>query len=130
MEKNQETFSYTYSARQQEEVQSIRQKYLPAQEDKMERLRRLHHSATKKAQVWALVLGVVGALIMGSGMSLVMTDIGKVIGLGNSLLPGIVVGMLGMVTVALAWPVYTRVLTKERQRIAPEIIRLSDELLR
>ena len=59
-----------------------------------------------------------------------MTDIGKVIGLGNSLLPGIVVGILGMVTVALAWPVYTRVLTKERQRIAPEIIRLSDELLR
>ena len=130
MENNQKTFNYTYSARQQEEVQSIRQKYLPAQEDKMERLRRLHHSATKKAQVWALVLGVVGALIMGSGMSLVMTDIGKVIGLGNSLLPGIVVGMLGMVAVALAWPVYTRVLTKERQRIAPEIIRLSDELLR
>ena len=130
MENNQKTFNYTYSARQQEEVQSIRQKYLPAQEDKMERLRRLHHSATKKAQVWALVLGVVGALIMGSGMSLVMTDIGKVIGLGNSLLPGIVVGMLGMVTAALAWPVYTRVLTKERQHIAPEIIRLSDELLR
>ena len=130
MDKNQETFIYTYSAQQQEEVQNIRKKYLPSEEDKMERLRRLHHSATQKAQVWALVLGVVGALIMGSGMSLVMTDIGKVIGLGNSLLPGIVVGILGMVTVALAWPVYTRVLTKERQRIAPEILRLTDALLK
>lgn len=130
MEKNQETFTYTYSAQQQEEVQNIRKKYLPPEEDKMERLRKLHHSATQKAQVWALVLGVVGALIMGTGMSLVMTDIGAVVGLNNALIPGIVIGVIGMIPVALAYPTYNRVLKKERQRIAPEILRLSDELMK
>ena len=130
MEKNQETFTYTYSAQQREEVQNIRKKYLPPEEDKMERLRKLHNSATQKAQVWALVLGVVGALIMGTGMSLVMTDIGAAVGLNNALIPGIVIGIIGMIPVALAYPTYNRVLKKERQRIAPEILRLSDELMK
>lgn len=130
MEKNQETFTYTYSAQQQEEVQNIRKKYLPPEEDKMERLRKLHHSATQKAQVWALVLGFVGALIMGTGMSLVMTDIGAVVGLNGALIPGIVIGVIGMIPVVLAYPTYHRILQKERQRIAPEILRLSDELMK
>ena len=130
MEKNQETFSYTYSAQQQKEVQNIRKKYLPPEEDKMERLRKLHYSATQKAQIWALVLGVVGALIMGTGMSLVMTDIGKIVGLTNALIPGILIGIIGMIPVVFAYPTYNRVLKKERQRIAPEILRLSDELMK
>ena len=130
MEKNQETFTYTYSAQQQEEVQNIRKKYLPPEEDKMERLRKLHNSATQKAQVWSLVLGIVGALIMGSGMSLVMTDIGEMIGLSNALIPGIVIGVIGMIPVILAYPTYNRVLKKERERIAPEILRLTDELMK
>ena len=130
MERNQETFSYTYSAQQQEEIKNIRKKYLPPEEDKMERLRKLHHSATQKAQTWALVLGVIGALIMGSGMSLVMTNIGEMIGLTNTLIPGIVIGVIGMIPVGLAYPTYNRILKKERQRIAPEILRLSDELMK
>lgn len=130
MEKNQETFTYTYSAQQQEEIKNIRKKYLAPEEDKMAQLRKLHHSASQKAQVWALVLGVVGALIMGTGMSLVMTDIGAVVGLNNALIPGILIGVIGMIPVALAYPTYNRVLKKERQRIAPEILRLSDELMK
>lgn len=130
MEKNQETFSYTYSARQQEEIESIRKKYLPPEENKMERLRSLHNSATRKAQICALVLGVVGALIMGSGMSLVMTDIGESLGLTKALIPGIVIGVIGMLPLGLAYPAYNHVLKKERQRIAPEILRLSDELMK
>ena len=96
----------------------------------MERLRKLHHSATQKAQAWALVLGVLGALIMGSGMSLVMTDIGEMIGLSNAFIPGIVIGIIGMIPVAFAYPTYNHILKKERQRIAPEILRLSDELMK
>ena len=130
MEKNQETFSYTYSAQQQEEVQNIRKKYLLPEEDKMERLRKLHHSATQKAQAWALVLGVIGALIMGIGMSLVMTDIGEMIGLSNAFIPGIVICIIGMIPVAFAYPTYNHILKKERKRIAPEILRLSDELIK
>ena len=130
MENNQEVFNYTYSAQLQEEVQNIRKKYLPPEEDKMAKLRKLHHSATQKAQVWALVLGVVGALIMGTGMSLVMTDFGKLLGMGSTLVPGVIIGVLGMVPAALAYPTYNRVLKKERERIAPEILRLSEELLK
>ena len=130
MEKNQETFTYTYSAHQQEEVENIRKKYLPAEENKMEQLRKLHNSATQKAQAWAIVLGVVGTLVMGSGMSLVMTDIGELLGLSETLIPGIIIGLIGMIPVGFAYPIYTRILKKERRRIAPEILRLSDELMK
>ena len=125
---NNQSFEYTYSAQQQQEIEAIRNKYLPKEEDKMERLRRLHHSASQKAQAWALTLGILGALILGTGMSLCMTDLGAALG-SLAMVLGIVVGLLGLVPVALAYPVYNRVLKKERERIAPEILRLTDELL-
>jgi len=128
--KESEGFSYTYSAREQEEVRKIRQKYQPHEEDKMEQLRRLDASVTKKGTVVTLVLGIVGALILGSGMSLIMTDSGEMIGLTNTLIPGIVIGVIGMIPVGFAYPTYNRILKKERQRIAPEILRLSDELMK
>ena len=71
-----------------------------------------------------------GALIMGTGMSLVMTDMGRHFGMSNALIPGIVIGILGMLPVALAYPAYNHVLKKERERIAPEILRLTEELLK
>lgn len=131
MENNQEKeiFSYTYSAQQQEEIKNIRKKYLPPEEDKMEQLRKLHHSAARKAHIFSIVLGILGTLIMGTGMSLVMTDIGSAIGLKHALIPGVVIGVIGMLQIALAYPTYHYILKKERQRIAPEILRLSDELL-
>ena len=130
MEEKNETFHYTYSARQQEEIKRIRNQYTAPADDKMEQLRKLDRQVTRKAQVWALVLGVMGALVMGTGMSLVMTDIGAVIGLRHALIPGIVIGLIGMVPVALAYPVHNGILKKERQRMAPEILRLTDELMK
>lgn len=126
---NKENFSYTYSAQQRKEVEAIRNKYMPQQEDKMEQLRRLHAIPTQKAQAASLAVGIIGALIMGTGMSLAMTDIGTVLG-GLAMVLGIAVGIAGMVLVALAYPLYNRVLKKERERIAPEILRLTDELLK
>lgn len=126
---NHSPFEYTYSADQQKEVAAIRQKYLPREEDKMEQLRRLHGSATEKAQAASIAMGVTGALVLGTGMSLCMTELGA--GLGAfAMVIGIFTGLVGMVMVGLAYPVYNRVLQKERRRIAPEIIRLSDELLK
>ena len=127
MENN--AFEYTYSAQQQQEVEAIRKKYLPQEEDKMEKLRRLHYSATQKAQAASIAIGVLGTLILGTGMSLCMTELGAVLG-HLSMVIGILVGVLGLVMVALAYPIYNRVLRKERQRIAPEILRLSEELLK
>mgnify|MGYP003529253976 CR=1 FL=1 len=97
--------------------------------DHMEQLRRLHGIPTQKAQAASLAVGVIGALIMGTGMSLVMTEIGAALG-SLAMVLGILVGIVGMVLVALAYPLYNRVLKKQREKIAPEILRLSDELLK
>lgn len=128
MEENNKTFHYTYSAEQQKEIRRIRKKYAAPEEDKMEQLRRLDRRAGQKAQAWAVALGVMGALALGTGMSLVMTELSGLLG-GMAMLVGIPVGLLGIVLVALAYPVYNRILKRERRKIAPEILRLADELL-
>lgn len=126
---NKENFTFTYSAKQQKEVEAIRKKYLPQEADKMEQLRKLHGIPTQKAQASSLAVGVIGALTMGTGMSLAMTDIGAAVG-NLAMVLGIAVGIGGMVLVALAYPIYNRVLKRQRKKIAPEILRLSDELLK
>ena len=129
---DKEGFSFTYSAAQRQEIENIRKKYLPKTEDKMEQLRQLHHSASRKARGWALSVGVIGALALGTGMSLVTTDLGAMLGIYTQLawVIGVVVGVLGLVLVALAYPAHERILKKERERIAPEILRLTDELMK
>ncbi len=130
-EEKKETFTYTYSAQQQEEIRKIRQKYLPTEKtgvDKMERLRALDRGVTKKASVTALTVGIISALVMGFGMSLSMTDLPAALGISNPLIPGIVIGVIGMVGVIAAHPLYQFITRKERERIAPEILRLADEL--
>ena len=122
------SFEYTYSAERQQEIEAIRKKYLPPEEDKMEQLRRLHSIPTQKAQAASIAIGVLGTLILGTGMSLCMTELGAALG-HLAMVIGILVGLFGLVMVALAYPVYNIVLRKERQRIAPEILRLSEELL-
>ena len=77
---NNEEFRFTYSAQQQKEVEAIRNQYLPKEADKLEQLRKLHAIPTQKAQAASLAAGITGALIMGSGMSLAMTDIGAALG--------------------------------------------------
>lgn len=129
MDNQEKAFQYTYSAEEQAEVENIRKKYLPKEEDKMEQLRKLHNGTTAKAQAWAIAIGVIGALTLGTGMSLFMTQLGATLG-NLSMVIGVILGLGGIVLVALAYPVYNRVLKKERERIAPEILRLSEELLK
>ena len=137
MENNNNTpngFSYTYSAREQAEVKRIRSKYtVPADaEDKLTRLRRLDASVTQTAQIVALVLGIVGALTLGFGMSLIMSDLPVMLGMGSTvaMVLGIVVGVIGAALASLAYPVYNAIVKAKRQKLAPEIIRLADELTR
>ena len=120
---NKETFSYTYSAKEQEEIKKIREKYVPKEFNKMEQLRRLDASVTQKGTVISLVVGIIGALILGTGMSMCMvwTEL---------FVLGIIVGVVGIVMVSAAYPLYSYVTKKEREKIAPEIIRLTDELMK
>ncbi len=131
---NKESFNYTYSAKEQEEIKAIRKKYVtPEQtEDKMAQLRRLDAGVTQKAQAVSLVFGVIGALLLGLGMSLAMTDLGEILGShrGMAMLLGIIIGIVGIILVSLAYPIYNRIVKIEREKIAPEIIRLTDELMK
>lgn len=122
-------FRYSYSARNNEEILAIRSKYLPKSESKLEELKELDTKVKRPANVFAYIFGTISAIIMGCGMSLAMTDISG-LSIFLSMLIGIPVGLVGIVLVALAYPLYRSVLKKARKRIAPEIIRLSDELLK
>ncbi len=120
------TFSMTYSAQQQAEIASIRKKYAP-QVDQMEQLRALDAAVGRRATVLSLLFGIGGALILGTGMSLIMTDLG--LALGAWAMPvGVAAGIVGGILLACAYPVYRRVLQKEREKAAPQILRLIEEM--
>lgn len=122
--KNKDTFQYTYSAKEQEELQQIRSKYLPKEESKMEKLRRLDAGASQKATLFSLIAGIIGALILGLGMSCCM------VWAGPWFVPGIAIGITGIVLICLAYPTYLRVLKKEQARIAPMVLQLTEELMK
>ena len=126
------SFSYVYSADEQEEIRKIRKKYEFQEEDPMSRIRKLDNSVTQKATAISLVFGVIGVLVMGSGMSFIMTDLGSVIGLSGNIpwVLGMLTGVIGLILVALAYPMYNNVLKKEREKVASEILELTEELMR
>jgi len=119
-----ERFQYTYSAKEQQELQKLREKYLPKEASKLEQLRRLDQSVTRKGTAVSLIFGILGALILGLGMSCIMVwD-------KTLFIPGITIGVIGMTVMALAYPMYHRITEKERKKVAPEILRLTDELMK
>ena len=122
MSDKKDTFHFSYSAKQQEEIRKIREKYLPKEENKMEQLRRLDESTTRPGTIAAIIVGVIGALLLGVGMSCTM------VWAEQFFIPGVIVGVLGIALVGAAYPLYSRVTKKHRERLAPEIIRLTDEL--
>lgn len=130
----QNGFSYTYSAKEQAELKRIREKYTPPTEveDKMARLRRLDAGVTQTAQIVALVFGVIGTLVLGFGMSLIMTDLAEILGKHQdmAMVIGIIIGVLGGVLASLAYPIYNVIVKAKRKKLAPEIIRLADELMK
>ena len=106
---------------EQEEIRRIREKYQPRETSKLERLRELDRSVTRKGTAAALTLGVLGLLILGTGMSLCLV--------WAMYLPGIPLGLAGMALAGMADPVCQRITRRERERLAPEILRLTEELL-
>ena len=121
---DRESFEFTYSAKQQEEVEKIRNKYLPKEENKMEQLIRLDKEAERPGTIASIIIGVLGALILGAGMSCVLVWNSSI----ELFIAGIVVGILGMVVAGFAYPVYKKVTEKERAKVADQILALSKEL--
>ena len=131
---NNEGFSYTYSAREQSEIKKIREKYTQKteEEDKMTRLRRLDAGVTRTAMTVSLTFGVFGLLILGFGMSLCMTELYSAFSLseGAAMAVGISIGIFGGAIAALAYPIFTFTVKRLRKKLSPEIIRLTDELMK
>ena len=117
-----EMFEYTYSAPRQSEVRKIREKYLPKEVTKLDQLRALDAGVTKRGTAVSLVHGVLYALVLGLGMSCCLVWAGILFVLG------IVIGCIGLAGVAATYPIYNRIVKQDRETIAPEILRLTEEL--
>lgn len=118
----EETFEYTYSAKRQEEIEAIKSKYLPPKEDKMEQLRKLDASVTLHATMWSISVGTIGTLMFGGGMSCILA------GTEAMFIPGIILGVIGFAVMGVAYPFYVRMVKKQREKIAPQILALAEEL--
>ena len=124
MEENEKKFTYTYSAGEQEEIKKIRQKYLRPEENKMEQLRKLDESVSKKGMAVSLVIGTISVLVLGIGMCFTM------VWADTLFIPGIGIGILGMAGIGLTFPLYRRITKKQREKLAPKIMELTDELMK
>lgn len=122
MNQNDNDFSYSYSAEIQDEVDRIRQKYLPEQDDKMAMLRKLDKQAEIPGLAISLFTGAAGTALLGIGLS------GILIADEKYFIPGIIVGSIGLAIVGCAYPLYSAITRKQRQKIASKVLRLADEL--
>lgn len=109
-------------------VQKIRTQYTEKQHTELDELRALDRKVKMSANAFAYGFGAVSALTMGSGMSLIMTDIGQTIGVTSPMTPGIVIGLVGLAMAITNYPIYKGILTGRRKKYAQQIIALSDRL--
>lgn len=111
-------------------VQKIRTQYTEKQYTDLDELKALDAKVKRPANTFAYVFGTVSALVMGSGMSLVMTDVGAVFGMTSTMLPGIVIGIVGLLMALVNYPVYKNMLTSRRKKYAGEILELSEKIMK
>ena len=109
-------------------VQKIRTQYTEKQHTELDELRALDHKVKAPANTFAYIFGSLSALIMGSGMSLVMTDVGQTVGIASPMVPGIVIGVVGLVMAIVNYPIYKNILSGRRKKYAQQIIALSDRI--
>ena len=110
-------------------VQKIRTQYTEKEHTELDALKALDAKVKKPANVFAYTYGSVSAIIMGSGMSLVMTDIGAMIGLTATMVPGIVIGIAGLAMALTTYPIYKKILHSRKSKYAPQIMALSEKLM-
>ena len=110
-------------------VQKIRTQYTEKQHTELDALKALDAKVKKPANVFAYVYGSISAIIMGAGMSLVMTDIGAKIGLAATMIPGIAIGVVGMILALTTYPIYKGILNSRKKKYGPEILKLSEKIM-
>ena len=111
-------------------VKKIRTQYTEKEHTGLDALKELDTKVKRPANVFAFIFGIISTIIMGSGMSLVMTDIAKTVGIQNPMLYGIVIGIVGMFMAIVNYPIYKGILSARRKKYADEIIALSDKIMK
>ena len=111
-------------------VQKIRTQYTEKEHTGLDKLKELDAKVKRPANVFAYIFGSISAIIMGSGMSLVMTDIAETVGIENPMLYGIVIGVVGMLMAIINYPIYIGILGSRRKKYADKIIALSDKIMK
>lgn len=111
-------------------VQKIRTQYTEKENKGIDELKALDTKVKRPANVFGYVFGSIGAIVMGGGMSLCMTDIGATLGLENTMVPGIVIGIVGMLMAIINYPIYKGILDSRRKKYADKIIALSDKIMK
>ena len=110
-------------------AQKIRTQYMEKAPSELDALRELDAKVKRPANVFAYIFGSISAIVMGAGMSLVMTDIGATIGITGALVPGILVGALGLGMALLTYPMYKGILNSRKKKYGAEILALSDKIM-
>ena len=111
-------------------VQKIRTQYTEKQHTELDELKALDAKVKRPANVFAYTYGSIAAIVMGAGMSLVMTEIGAILGLSNVMVVGIVIGVVGMGMALTTYPIYKNILNSRKKKFAPQIMELSEKLMR
>ena len=114
---------------QQFMAQKIRTQYMEKQPSELDTLRALDSKVKRPANVFAYVFGSIAAIVMGTGMSLVMTDIGSIIGVNDTMLYGIGIGVVGMVMALINYPIYKGILGSRKKKYASDILALSEQIM-
>ena len=114
---------------EQQAAAKIREHYTEKQITDLDTLRELDAKVKRPASAFAYVFGSISAIIMGAGMSLVMTDIGATLGMESTMVPGIVIGIVGMIMALLNYPMYKGILGSRKKKYGAEILKLSDKIM-
>lgn len=111
-------------------VDKIRSQYVEKQATELDTLRALDAKVKRPANVFAYIFGSLSAIVMGAGMSLIMTDIGASVGLGSDpMLPGVIIGVVGMIMALVNYPIYRGILGARKQKYAGEILSISEKII-
>ncbi len=114
---------------QQFMAQKIRTQYMEKQATELDELRALDAKVKRPANVFAYLFGSISAIIMGSGMSLVMTDVGSTVGIADAFVPGIIIGLVGLVMAIFNYSIYNRILASRKKKYAEKIIKISEKIM-
>lgn len=114
---------------QQFMVQKIRSQYIEKEMTELDELRELDRQVKRPVNIFSYVLGSISAVIMGSGMSLIMTDIGSTLGMENAIIPGVIIGIAGLALALVNYPLYNKLMSSRKARYAPRILKLSEKIV-